>query len=328
MRLDFQKNIASSQFTLPIVSILSAIIWLFVPKETCTTCSTPSLGLWPFIPSTLTEGNEGMLAAFGLSAFGVYLLAELNNHNVLLRISSRMLSSMLAAFFGLSLCLHSLGPGHVVMVFYTLSLFTLFTTYQMPLTMHTFVTYFLLSAGSLVFPKFLYLVPVYWMCQLYLRSLSQRCFVASIFGVLVPYWILFGIFINSEEWTQVFVDICNQIVDIAKPDFQCMCLKDWAIFGFAVVFFLMGMVDFYINSYRDKTRVRIIYNVVIIYAFATIVFMMLQPQYFHILLPILLVNSSIVGGHYIALNYNKFTHIYCLIILALAIALLIAQQIL
>lgn len=328
MRLEFQKNIASSQFTLPFVSILAILLWIALPTAHTETLALDQYGLWSLLPADFKSGASGKYIALVLCALSVYLVAELTNANVLLRISSRMLSSTLAVLMGVTLCLHTFSPGHILMVVLVLSFFSLFTTYQLPHPIPTFITYLVLSTGALVFPKLLYLIPVYWILQAYLRSLSLRCFFASIFGLLVPCWFFFGIASCFDGGITMFVDTYRQLTDIVMPDYSVLRLTDILIFAYVVVFFLFGMINFYANAYLDKTRTRIIFNVIISHSWMVILFMCFQPQLFHTLLPLLLVDASLVGGHFIALTYNKFSHIYCLVMFVLLVALLIAQIIL
>ncbi len=325
MRLEFQKNIASSQFTLPFVSTIAIILWVLLPTAHAGQLDLGQHGLWSMMPRFVTDDSTGKYIAMAFGALGVYLVAELTNSNVLLRISSRMLSSTLALFLGVILCLHSMSPGLVIMLCTVLSFFALFATYQLPHPVPTFVAYLFLSLGSLVFPKLLFLTPIYWGCQAYLRSLSLRCFVASVLGVLVPYWFFIGVECYVDGDISNFLYVCKQLVDLKMPDYSSVHAVDICIFAFVVQFFIFGAINFITNSYLDKTRTRIVYNVIITHAVFVIIFIALQPQFNHTLMPMLLVDSALVGGHFIALTYNRFSHIYCLVCFVLVIALLIAQ---
>lgn len=325
MRLEFQKSIASSQFTLPVVSILGFLLWVLLPVSQSDSFVSVDYGLWHLIPSSVVTGKTGMYVAIGMSALIVYLIAELTNTFVLLRISSRMLSSTMAFLLGGILCLHTIQPGHVLSVFYLLTLISIFYTYQMPMPVSSFLAYLFLSLSSLIFPKIVLLVPMFWICQIYLRAFSARCFVASLFGLLVPYWFFLGLSVYSEGSLESFLNISRNIVDLHMPQYASLSLKDILIFSFITLFFISGMVDFYINSYLDKTRSRAYYNMLIGVGFVLMIAIVLQPQYFHTILPLYLINTSFVGGHFIALTYNKLSHIYCLVMLALYVALLASQ---
>lgn len=325
MRLEFQKNIASSQFTLPVVSILGFLLWVLLPVLQNGSFTSVDYGLWHLIPAVAVTGKIGMYAAIGVSALIVYLIAELTNTFVLLRISSRMLSSTMAFLMGGILCLHSIQPGHVLSVFYLLTLIAIFYTYQMPMPVSSFLAYLFLSISSLIFPKIVLLVPIFWICQMYLRAFSLRCFVASLFGLLVPYWFFFGLSVYSEGSLESFLNICRSIIDLHIPQYASLPMKDIMIFAFVTLFFISGVIDFHLNSFLDKTRSRAYYNMLIGVGFVLMIAIVLQPQYFHTILPLYMINTSFIGGHFIALTYNKISHIYCLVMIALYVALLIAQ---
>lgn len=325
MRLEFQKKIASSQFTLPLVCILAGIIWLLLPPAHSLSFEGEHYGLWTQIPGYITNGSMATYAGMGLAALGVYLIAELTNTFVLLRISSRMLSSVLALLLGTILCLHTINPGLIVMVLSILSFFGLFFTYQQQIPTVTFLSYLAISIASLVFPKLLFIVPIYWLAQIYLRSLSIRCWIASILGVLSVYWIFFGISMCTEGGLELFLTTCLSIVDLDMPDYSSLPLSHILIYSYLMVFFLVGTVNCYMNSFLDKTRTRIIYKSIIMHGFVIAIAIAAQPHFFHVLLPLLMVDSAMVGGHYIALTYNRFSHLYCIVMLLLLGGLTIFQ---
>lgn len=325
MRLEFLKNISNSQFTLPVVSILGLLLWLLLPTAHTGVIDLQEHGLWALLPSVLSQGTTGKLLGLVSAALVVYLIAELTNTFVLLRISSRMLSSSMAALLSCILCLHNFQPGHLTMLMVVMSFFALFYTYQTAHPVATYLSFLALSVASLFFPKLLLLVPVYWGCMAYLRSLSLRTFMASLFGVIVPYWFFLCVSLYVEDGLQVFLTTCKDIIAFEMPMYVELEKTDIMIFIFVFIYFLAGVINFATHSFLDKTRTRIIFKTVIAHGFALVLFLLLQPQYFHTLLPLLLIDASLVGGHFIALTYNKISHIYTLVMLTLLFALIIAQ---
>lgn len=282
-------------------------------------------GIWTYLPSFVTGRTICRYLSLGVCALTVYLIAELTNANVLLRISSRALSSTYAYIVGIILFMHGFIPGLAFALFILLSYFTLFATYQQPSPVLTFLTYIMLSLASFVFPKSLVFIPIFWLFQSYLRSFSLRCFMASFFGLILPYWMLFGALTCVDGGVAIFAENCLQAVKFSMPDYSALSTTDILIFVFVMILFLVGFVDCIVNAYLDKTRTRIIYNVINSHTLLTILFILLQPQFFHTLLPILLVDASLVGGHYISQTYNKFSAIYFYVMLAFSVALLILQ---
>lgn len=327
MRLDFLKNISNSQFTLPLVSIVGLLLWLVLPTAHVGMFDLQEHGLWTLLPSAITQGTAGKLLGLVLAALSIYLIAELTNTFVLLRISSRMLSSSMAVLLSSTLCLHNFQPGMAITVMIVLSYFALFYTYQLSNPVATFLAFMFLSMASLLFPKLLLFVPVYWICLVYLRSFSARAFMASLFGTIVPYWFFLCISLCIEEEPTIFLTTCEKLIEFRLPDYTVLATTDYMIFAFVLIYFLAGIINFVTHSFLDKTRTRIIYATVIFHGIFTLAFIVLQPQYFHTLLPLFMIDSSLVGGHFIALTYNRISHIYSLVMFVLLIALLIAQLI-
>jgi hypothetical protein len=324
--LNFQKKIAGSQAVLPVAGVMMWVFWFVLPPiHPFPNGVGLDYGLWGFLPSFLREGQVALWLSFGCAVLAVYLLAELNNANVLLRVSARTLSAAMAILLAVSVpCHQAQGPGCVLMVCSLLSFFPLFTTYQLPNPMHTFMAYLLLSMASLVFPKLLWLVPVYWHIQGYFRALSFRCFLASVMATILPYWFYGGMAILTGT-LDGFVAHVMTVIDVSGYEGFSLDGRDLLMFIFLVLTFILGSVDFYINRYMDKTRVRIIYNAMIIHGIAIIAFMVIQPQLFWTFLPILLVDAAVLFGHFFTLTHTRFSHISCIVWSLLAVAVVAAQ---
>lgn len=324
MRLNFQKTIASSQMTLPIVCLISIALWfvLPMPKGESALMPAPSEhGLWQLVPSFLQSGYYGMGLSLLASALTVYLMAELNNSNVLLRISSRMLSSTLAFLLAIATTCHSIHSGSIVALFVMLVFFALFKTYQLASPMLTFSIYLQISIASLVFPKMLFFIPIYWILHIYLRAFSFRCLIASILGTILPYWFYLCIAFSLNQMP-MFFEHCTSLISLQWFDYSHLTIKNVLPFAFFMLLFFVGMIDFYRNSFLDKTRTRIIYNVVIIHGLFVALFICLQPQLINMLMPTLLIDTAIVFGHFFALTYTRVSHIICIVLGIMSLAMI------
>lgn len=281
--IEMQKSVVTSRATLPLTGLVSVVIWLLFAYG---------------------ESFQSVFLGLILSACSVYLIAELNNSNSLLRNGSRMLSCIATIILTVIPALHSLSVAHVLMLLYVLSLFFLFKTTQISSPFHTFFIYLLISAASILFPKMLLCVPVYWLSQVYMRSISLRCFVASILAVITPYWIYSAYFIYYDDYASL-LRIANAMVDFQLPDYSSVSIEQLCQYLYLILFLILGVVDFYININKDKVKVRFIYAAVIWHSLFGILFISLQPQNFYEILPLLIVNTAIVSGHYFALTYTK-----------------------
>lgn len=324
--LNFQKSIVNNRTTLPIAGAVALILWFVLPPEQPTVFSNRAdYGLWRIVPTFLQEGYWSLGISAVCAALAVYLMAELNNTNVLLRVSSRMHASTLAFLLGIVVPFHQCQiPGCVSMVFMLLSLFPLYATYQMPSPMHTLFAYIMASMASLTCPKLLWLVPLYWLIQIYFRAFSLRCLVASLLGTTLPYWFYGGIAVMTDT-TAEFLNHIKSVVEFDWYDYTTLDYRNVVVFAFIVLLFLSGTVDFYINQYLDKTRVRIIYKAMIMYGIVTTIIIAVFPQYFWTFLPLLLVCSTLLFSHFFTLTHTKFSNIYCIILLCLAVVVVAVQ---
>ena len=90
----------------------------------------------------------------------------------------------------------------------------------------------------------------------------------------------------------------------------------WVIF-----LFIVGMIHFIRNSYYDKIRTRMFFEVFITIGICCIVFLVLQPQHYNCLTGMLIVNTAPLIGHFIALTQTKFTNFSFHLILLITVLL-------
>lgn len=304
----FQKEIATNRFTLVIVSIFAAIVWV----------------MHEFIAQDEESHNLFSLTLIGgflLCALAVYLMAELNNRFALLRISSRMLSSSLVMLCAAASMLHHLSPSHLMLICAVASYFPMFASYQRPYaTTRIFLEFLFVGLASYLFPQVLYLIPFYWIVQAMLRAMTFRSWVASLLGIITPYWFLVTYAYITND-LQLFTDHFNDIITVEMPSYSMLSLKQIMVGAFSLVFFLLGSWDFYQKKHLDKTRIRCNYYAVSLLGAVSFVWLLLQPQYFNLIIPFCLVHTSMLGGHFIALSYGKVQNIITIILTVLVTVL-------
>lgn len=327
VKLNFQKRIVSSRATLPVVGMGALGLWYSMPVEqTSSLFSATDYGFWHYLPASFQEGNWALAFGLGFSALVVYLMVELNNANVLLRTSSRMLGSMLAfllAWIGLA---HTFHPGHILMLATLLSFFPLFASYQNPQPVLSFLVHLILSLASFVFPKFLWMVLIYWLIQAFFRAFSLRCWMASLLAILLPYWFYGGIAVMTGM-VPAFCEHLQRVVDLHWADYSQLNIRHLLVFGFLFLLFLTGIINFTIHQYLDNARIRTLFNALIFHGLIVTLFICLQPHYFVTLSMLLLVDTSILFGHFFALTHTRFSHIYCLVLFVLALLVLAVQYV-
>ena len=80
-------------------------------------------------------------------------------------------------------------------------------------------------------------------------------------------------------------------------------------FAVTLIIAVTGAIHFIRNSYKDKIRTRMIYELLIATASFTTIFYAALPQHGAQLTGILVVNASVLAGHFFALTNTKLTNI-------------------
>ncbi|MDE5549991.1 MAG: hypothetical protein K2I99_01350, partial [Bacteroidaceae bacterium] len=252
MKLNIQKTIANSQTTLPVVGVLSVLLWIVLPATSQETAFTSEeYGLWRFVPLAWQEGHDALGLGLLCAALAVYMMVELNSRNILLRVSSRMLSCMLAILLTISVAYHGFHPGSAVLLLSLLSFFPLFTAYQRPDPILSFEVFLCLSLASLVFPKLVWLVPLYWLMQGYFQAFSFRCFVASLLALFMIYWLYAGVSAMMGHFS-MFIEHAKTAVGFHVGDYRSVDYRDVVTFLFVTLLFVTGTIDFYLHRYLDR----------------------------------------------------------------------------
>lgn len=296
----FQNRVAESRIALPVTGVYAFAV-----------CALGGLF------------TEQLWVQFVLLAVSSFLMMELNNVNALIRIYSRMVSCSFLVLAVMSQYLVvDVRCGIVQACFIAFYLF-LFSAYQDNRAMgRVFYAFLMLGIASTMFVQILFFVPLVWvlLCtNLMVRSF--RAFVSSLFGLLVPYWFMVAYYLYIDD-VDSLLDHFLQIAQFGPVlGWMDMPVSHILTAAYVAILAVVGMVHFRLNNYKDKIRTRMLFEIFSVLALAAIVFMILQPQHIDYLLALLIVSTSPMIGHYIALTNTFITNIsfYVMLVVALII---------
>ncbi|MGM9733806.1 MAG: hypothetical protein ACI3YT_06775 [Prevotella sp.] len=301
MRL--QRRISRSRKLLPITAIMAVAIWtadgLFLHN------------LW------------GQFACFVVST---YLMVELNNSNALIRIYSRMMSCSYILMMCMSPFLCHSTSTMLLSICTVATFIALFITYQDKQSMGwTFYGFTSLGIASLIDVRMLYFAPVLWVAMVfYLRSMTLRTFLASIFGLLCPYWFLSLYLIYTDDFTPA-MEHFSQLAQFGRvADITALPLNVLLSTGLTFILGVTGIVHFLRKRINDKTRTRMLFNTFILVDIATMVFIVLQPQFYMPLLTMMIITTSPLIAHFVALTDTRITNwsFMAIVLAALSLSLI------
>lgn len=296
----FQNRVAESRIALPVTGVYAFAV-----------CALGGLF------------TEQLWVQFVLLAVSSFLMMELNNVNALIRIYSRMVSCSFLVLAVMSQYLVvDVRCGIVQACFIAFYLF-LFSAYQDNRAMgRVFYAFLMLGIASTMFVQILFFVPLVWvlLCtNLMVRSF--RAFVSSLFGLLVPYWFMMAYYLYIDD-VDSLLDHFLQIAQFGPVlGWMDMPVSHILTAAYVAILAVVGMIHFRLNNYKDKIRTRMLFEIFSVLALAAIVFMILQPQHIDYLLALLIVSTSPMIGHYIALTNTFITNIsfYVMLVVALII---------
>lgn len=288
-----QNRVAESRFAFPVAVVYATLVW---------------------IAGGVVSG--GLYLQFVMFAASALAMVALNNNNSLIRIYSRMVS---CSFLVMTCAAPFLFPSMLAAVtqtFFILFLLSLMRIYQDKKAPGVvFYSFACLGVVSLWFVQILYYVPVLWILMAFnLMAFSHRMLWASVLGVIVPYWFLAGYYAWNGRIDEMVVHFTSlgefgSLCDITQLDTHQI-----VTFVAFVLLAATGIVHYLRNSYLDRIRTRMIYEIFITLDLFSIAFLVLQPQHYDCLMPVIAVNTSCLFAHFIALTKTRFTNIvFCLV---------------
>ncbi|RRD01899.1 hypothetical protein [Prevotella sp. OH937_COT-195] len=296
----FQNRIAEGRMTLPVMSVIAAAIWLvsgLVQRQ-----------LW--LPA----------ACFAITAF---LLVELNNANSLIRIYSRTVSSAFMVMMCSSVyLLPSLKGGVIDVCAVSFYILFLHSFQNNDASGRVFYAFFFVGLASVLFVQMLFYVPLLLvMLSTNMTAMGWRTLSASFLGLLLPYWFVAGYYALVGDFT-IFTEHFLSIAEFGSvADLSGINAYQFATFAFVVTCSIIGIVHFLRNSNMDKIRTRMIFEMFITMNIATILFIILQPIHFDILIRIAIINTSPLIAHFVSLTHTRLTNILTILLLIVAVSI-------
>ena len=298
MKKRIQNITAESRRTLPVAMLYGTAIWVMA-------------GLF----------REQWWVQFACFVLSVMMVMRINSKNLLIRIYSRSVS---VAFILLSCAAIFLFPsweGALVQVCCIAALMLLCDSYQDNTSVgRAYYAFLLVGTGSMIDAHIIFYLPLLWvMMRVIVYALSWRTFLASLLGVITPYWFMFGWLMWQKNGNIHAIASMFDVSDILQFSFglESVPLNDKLFIAFTTLLLVIGSLHFLYSSSRDKIRVRQIYYGFILLGFFSLALLILQP-YNELACRMLILSASPLIGHYWALTHSRISNIiFCILTLAL-----------
>ena len=296
-----QNRIAESGALLPVSAFYALAVWL--------------------LTGLLTGGAWPQLACY---VAAVYLLVELSTGNALLRVRSRMVSCTFIFLSCMTPGLFSSLSGVITLLCWVIAILILFSAYQDNQAVgRTFYAFAFLGGASIAFIQSLWLIPVLWILMAtQLQMLGVRTFFASIIGLLAPYWFFALWFIYIRDFTPLLDHLAGLWTIDSTPDILSLPVGHVCAFLLTTAMSLSGIIHFWLRSFEDKIRIRLLHGFFFVMTLLLLVLAVLQPQHFGTLMLLAYLFASPLVAHYLTFTSTRLTNILFFVVLSLAVLIM------
>ena len=297
-----QNKIAESKNTLPVTLVYGLGVWLLGGLVT-----------------------DDLWLQFCLFMVTALLLVYLNNSIALLRVRSRMVS---CTFIALTCCTSQLFPtlsGDVSALCLTIALIFMFHSYHdYQAAGRTYFSFLFIGLVSVTFIKVLWLVPLIWVLMgTNMITLNFRSFVASLLGIITPYWFIIPWCLLRHDFSWLSSHLTQFVTFTPAFDLTGIPIGIVAVFLFIMTVTSLSINHILYHGFEDKTRIRLTFGFLSILSVACMLFLIAQPQYYSQMIPLIIVLTCPIIGHYLTLTSTRVTNILFFIIAALAVIITI-----
>jgi len=273
-----------------------------------------------FLPNSIFPN----LVCISLTLLNAFLVAQINNRFTIIR--TRTFLPILIFLILMS----TWNQTHVMMgslIGLTLFIFALFNFFTLSrdrkASEQAFMGSMLISMGSLLVNPLIFLIPVCWIGFMMFQSFSFRTFLASIFGVLIP-WIIY----LSVQYSLVpEFDITKQLNIYLNIDytFATYALSE-IIYAVALgIIMLISIIGMYSITNSDAINTRNKLNFLFLLLLSVIVLAILFRNQFASFLPFIALIYSILISHPLTLKQNNFYGILFVVFCLFNIAFVISK---
>ena len=266
--------------------------------------------------------GNGLWGHFICILIATYLMVIINDSNALIKIYSRLPSSIFLVLAVMLMCRFQSLEASIAQIIFAAHLLILFKTYQNKRSMGTVCTAFMLiGAISTVFIQVLFFVPILWiLLGLCMQAGSAKNYAASLIGLIVPYWLwgAYGFCTGNYEYILEHIASIAILQPVGEGILEPHLLLNLV---FVTVTGIFGTFHFIRCSYYDSIKTRMMFYSLITLFLMTVAFIVLQPQHSPYLMRILTVVAAPIIAHHFTFTKSRLTNTYFIVSIIIAILL-------
>ncbi len=266
------------------------------------------------------DGMGGTLAALLLYIIAGGILVGINRTFMLIRPQLFVQMSVFFILLAVYVPLHRLSVGVPASLCFLAALYSLFmsyrSTYAPAWVFHSFAA---IGLCTVFVPRFSWLLPLFWFGASLFHSLNLKGFVASVLGWLLPFWFLAAYAVFTGD-ARVLLRPLEGILHFEIGGYGGV-LSQWPLWVYAALLFAVCSVHCMNVSTEDKVHERYCLLFLVVSGVSSVVLTLLQPGLSHVMLPILLLCTSLLGGKFMTTGSSRSSNVFFIVMTVLLLPL-------
>lgn len=261
------------------------------------------------------NGTWFLWSCVSLVILSTYMLYRLSGEYAMYNVRTHFGMALFMAVFGGPAFVASSLSGMISLMLALGALFILFSTYQQTQAVGEYqLSFLLLGLATILSPKWMLLVPVFFASCGLLRSMTGRTALASLIGLITPYWIAAGVLFLCDEIDHFFIPF-QQLSTFSPVDYSCVTAT-WIVSFVLLMFMALPALFLYPTSvYSVKEKARVGYLFLFILFLCTTLLLLLQPQLIGEFLPLLMFEACLTVTQMLLAHNERFVGTYLLLLL-------------
>ena len=137
-------------------------------------------------------------------------------------------------------------------------LYSLFQSYESPhASTAIFHAFLWMGLSSLILPCIAWITPLLYIHMINLRSLEGKTFFAGIIGFTLPYWLLLGYDLYTDQ-TEEFYNVISHILQFDQINYASIHFSYYTLWGVITILWIAFSIPYLRFAYKDKVQTRIL----------------------------------------------------------------------
>jgi len=305
---NFKYNILEGRFVPFVVSliVLAMRLGLFLSESQSSLISShESSLLWEFLAPYFSNPIVSLIASTLLIFIIAWSVSRFNFQFSLIKTRTNLPFVVPIILFSLHPYFLEMSPDLIAITFIFWALSPLLSSYQQhEPQLFAFKSAVLLGIASLFQLYALLLIPLWWRGEFLMRGFKIKSFIASLLGILLIFWCVFGVFMFLDK-LQALVTPFTFLINSSLQDFSFFQSEINNVISVVVIFLAIYLIPILNISTRDKVLTQKTLNFLIYIFFISLFFHFFfwKISLFWIMLMLILV--SFLTAYYFSINESK-----------------------